>query len=155
MKRIMCVLLALMALVLGACSQQQPAKEVDLGKVMSDLSAAYGLEEGMLELTKDDLLELYGIEAEDVKQFAARLQMESTLADEIILIESVDSKAAERVKEMLENRYQSKLNETRDYLPDEFAKIEKCKVAQNGNFVSMIVCAEAEKAVNDYEKAIQ
>lgn len=154
MKRAICVLMAVLALMLSACSQQ-PAKEVSLPQVMGDLAKAYGMDEGILELTEDDLLELYGIEAADVKQFAARIRLESIQADEIVLIEAVDGKAAERVKEMLDNRYQSKLNETRDYLPDEFAKIEKCKVMQNGNFVSMIICAEAEKAVNDYEKTLK
>jgi hypothetical protein len=146
-------MLAVVAMLLSACSQ--PAKEVSIPQIMDQLAKEYGLEEGMLVLTEDDLLELYGIESADVKQFAARLRLESIQADEIVLIEATDGKAAERVKEMLDNRYQSKLNETRDYLPDEFAKIEKCKVMQNGNFVSMIVCAEAEKAVGDYEKALK
>lgn len=153
MKRMMCIMLAVVAMLLSACSQ--PAKEVSIPQIMDQLAKEYGLEEGMLVLTEDDLLELYGIESADVKQFAARLRLESIQADEIVLIEATDGKAAERVKEMLDNRYQSKLNETRDYLPDEFAKIEKCKVAQNGNFVSMIICADADKAVSDYEKAIQ
>ena len=153
MKRMMCIMLAVVALLMSACSQ--PAKEVNIPEMMDQLAKAYGLEEGMLVLTEEDLLELYGIESADVKQFAARLRLESIQADEIILIEAADSKAAERVKEMLDNRYQSKLNETRDYLPDEFAKIEKCKVVQSGNFVSMIVCAEAEKAAADFEKALK
>lgn len=154
MKKVLCVMLAILALLMGACAQQ-PAKKVNLGQVMDNLAKAYGMEEGVLQLTEDDLLELYGIESADVKQFAARIRLESIQADEIVLIEANDTKAAERVKKMLDNRYQSKLNETRDYLPDEFAKIEKCKVAQNGNFVSMIICADADKAVSDYEKAIQ
>ena len=154
MKKVLCVMLAILALLMGACAQQ-PAKEVNLGQVMDNLAKEYGMEEGVLQLTEADLLELYGIESADVKQFAARIRLESIQADEIVLIEANDTKAAERVKKMLDNRYQSKLNETRDYLPDEFAKIEKCKVAQNGNFVSMIICADADKAVSDYEKAIQ
>ena len=155
MKRILCaVLAAAVLLMMGACSSQ-PAKEVSLEQVMASLAAAYGLEEGMLELTQDDLLDLYGIQSADVKQFKARIRLESIQADEAVLIEAVDAKAAERVLEKLEARYQSKLNETRDYLPDEYAKIEKCKVAQNGNYVAMIICAEGEMALSEYQKALK
>ncbi len=154
MKKVLCAILALMLALLCACGEQ-PAKEVVLSDVMSQISAAYGLEEDMLELMDTDLMELYGIDSADVKQFAAKIRMESIQADEIVLIEAVDAKAAERVKGKLEGRLQSKLNETRDYLPDEFAKVEKCKVMQHGNYVSLIVCADAEKAVETYEKALK
>jgi len=83
------------------------------------------------------------------------MQLESLMADEIVLIEAMDAQAAGRVKEKLEGRYQSKLNETRDYLPDEFAKIENSKVSVNGNFVAMIVLGEAEAAQADWEKALK
>lgn len=154
MKKAMCLVLALLMLMMTACSTQ-PAKEVNLAQVTDDLAKAYGLEEGMLNLTEDDLLELYGIEGADVKQFSARIRMESIQADEMVLIEAKDAAAADRVKERLDNRYQSKLNETRDYLPDEFAKIEQCKVIKNGNFVAMIICADGQKAAEDFEKALK
>ena len=154
MKKVLIFVLAAAVLMLSACSQA-PAKEVVLKDVMRGLAEKYGLEEGMLILTADDLMELYGIAAADVKQFEARMQMESLMADEVVLIEAVDAQAAARVKEKLEGRYQSKLNETRDYLPDEFAKIEKSKVSVNGNYVALIVTGEAEAAQADYEKALK
>jgi len=154
MKKVLIFVLTAAVLMLTACGQT-PAKEVALKDVMSGLAETYGLEEGMLILTADDLMELYGIQAADVKQFEARMQLESLMADEIVLIEAMDAQAAGRVKEKLEGRYQSKLNETRDYLPDEFAKIENSKVSVNGNFVAMIVLGEAEAAQADWEKALK
>lgn len=154
MKRVLCVVMVLCLLMMTACSPQ-PAKEVDLKAVMDNLGAKYGLNEGMLDLTADDLLDLYGIAAADVKQYQARIKLESIQADEIVLIEAVDAKAAERVKEKLDARYQTKLNETRDYLPDEFDKIEKCKVVQIGNHAALIVCAEGQAAIGEYEKAVK
>ncbi len=156
MKRILCIALALALALMSACSQQPaPAKEVDLNAVMTALSSAFGLEDGMMSLTQDDLLEMYGIESADVKQFSARIPLESLLADEIVLIEAADAQAASRVKEKLEARYQAKLNENKDYLPEEYAKVQKCKVAVTGNFVSMIIFANADEVVAEYEKALK
>lgn len=154
MKRIWCIVMAMAVLLLTACAGQT-VKQVELSAVMDSLAGKYGLDEGMLELTEMDLMDLYGIDSALVKQYEARIRLESIQADEIVLIEATDAKAAAQVKEQLEARYQTKLNETRNYLPDEFAKIEKCKVAQHGNYVSMIVCAEAEAAVAEYEKALK
>ncbi len=155
MKKILCCVLLASLMLLCACAQQPQTKDVDLNSLMGTLAADYGFNEGMLDLTADDLLELYGIEAADVKQFSAKLKLESIQADEVILIEAVDAQAAKRVKEKLDSRFQTKLNETRDYLPAEFEKIEKCKVEAYGNFVSMIVLENASEAAAAYEKAIK
>ena len=60
-------------------------------------------------------------------------------SDEVLLFEAVDDDAAKRILEKLNNRYQAKLNETKDYLPDEYTKISACKVELSGRYVSMIV----------------
>lgn len=154
MKKFGCLLgLAVLLLMLCACGQQ-PAKTADLNAVMADLEKTYGLDD-MMTLTADDMLELYGIQEADVKQFAARLPMESLRADEVVLIEATDAQAAERVKEQLEARYQAKLNETRNYLVDEYEKISACKVTANGNYVTLIVSKDAEAMTADYEKAFR
>ena len=57
MKKVLIFVLAAAVLMLSACSQA-PATEVALKDVMSGLAEKYGLEEGMLNLTADDLMEL-------------------------------------------------------------------------------------------------
>jgi hypothetical protein len=157
MKKVLCCVMALCLMLLCGCATTQPEarKNVDLNALMGSMAADYGFGEGMLDLTQDDLLELYGIEAADVKQFAAKLTLDSIQADEVILIEAVDAQAAKRIKEKLDNRYQTKLNENRNYLPEQFAKIEKCSVTVHGNFVAMIVLENADEAAAAYEAAIK
>ena len=154
MKKLLCAALMLAVLTLCACGATT-AKTVDMTAVMPVMMEYTYAKDEMLMLTEDDLLELYGIEAADVKQFAAAIGLNSLKADEIVLLEAVDAEAAKRVKEMLDNRYQSKLNETRNYLPEEFAKIEKCKVSMEGNFVSLIVVSDVEGAEAAYKAAFK
>ncbi len=144
----------ILALVLLAGCAGAPAKTADLGAVKTALEARYDLS-GLMALTGDDLMELYGIDAADVKQFVALIARTSTSADEILLFEAKDAAAAARVKEQTEARYQAKLNEARDYLPDEYAKISACKVEASGSYVSMIVSADAEAMTKIYQDAFK
>ena len=155
MKRIISSLLILTLTVLALCAcGEKPApaaKEVKLDEVM----ASFGLGEGMIALSQDDLLDMYGIQAADVTQFAATIASSGVKADEIVLIQSPNSAAAGRVKEALDNRYQAKLNETDNYLPDENAVIKACKVRQDGLFTAMIVSPDADSLSALYDKAVK
>ncbi|MBQ8952491.1 MAG: DUF4358 domain-containing protein [Clostridia bacterium] len=153
MKKIAAWLLTVCLLLLAGCSGGA-AKSADLAAVKDSLAAQFKLDE-MMALSEDDLLDMYGIKGEDVKQYAALIARSSTSADEILLFEAKDGDAAKRLKEQLDKRYQAKLNEAKDYLPDEYAKIAACKVAQSGNYVSLIVSSDAEAMAKVYQDAFK
>ena len=73
----------------------------------------------------------------------------------MVLVEAVNADAAARVKTALDNRYQAKLNETQNYLPDEYAIIKTCSVTANGNFVAMIVAPNAAELVKVYNESFK
>ena len=151
MKKLIAALIV--CLLLAGCAGS-PAKTADLSAVQTALSQAYDLS-GMMTLSEDDLLDMYGIKMEDVKQSVALIARTSTSADEILLFEGKDKDAASRLKAQLDKRYQAKLNEAKDYLPDEYAKISACKVTETGNFVALIVSAEAEAMAKIYQDAFK
>ena len=152
MKKIAAWLLAACVLLLAGCGGA--AKSADLSAVKDSLVAQFKLDE-MMALSQDDLLDMYGIKLDDVKQYAALIARSSTSADEILLFEAKDADAASRLKVQLDKRYQAKLNEAKDYLPDEYAKIAACKVAQSGNYVSLIVSPDAEAMTKLYQAAFK
>lgn len=154
MKKFVCItLVALLtlAMALAACAETEAPAEGTLEAVM----ASFGLGEEMMALTEEDMEDIYGIEAADMVQFAATVNDSGIKADEIVLVEAVDADAAARVKEALDNRFQSKLNELDNYLPEEFAVASACSVEINGNFVSMIVAPNAADLVKLYSESIQ
>ena len=148
------IALALIACLMLVGCAGGPAKSADLAAVQAALAEQYDLE-GMMALSEDDLLDMYGIGIDDVKQYVALIAKTSTSADEILLFEAKDKDAAARLKAQLDKRYQAKLNEAKDYLPDEYAKISACKVAGSGNFVSLIVSADAEAMTKVYQDAFK
>ena len=153
-KNIAVALMTALCLCLAACSggSKPAAKNVDLKAVYDSFGIA---DEEMLALTEDDLMEYYGIESGDVKQFAGAVTLSAISSEEIVLIEAKDSSAAKTIKGHLDDRYASKAAQMKDYIPEQYAIIEKCSVTQSGNFVAMIISANAESYVKTYEAAIK
>lgn len=154
MKKLIALMMTLvMTLSLAACSQSgNSGKTADLPKVLETMKSEVGFSD-VIELDEGGLKTNYGIEAEDVKQFAALVDASGIKCEEVVLIEATDADAAKRVKEQLDKRLESKLAQNKDYLPEQYAIIKKCSVEQDGNYVSMIVGEQHEKLTEIYQKA--
>ncbi|HHV32483.1 DUF4358 domain-containing protein [Caproiciproducens sp. LBM24188] len=154
MKKWFSVLLGLILLFSLAACGSKATKQADLSKVMDNMKAKLTNTE-MMDLTKDDLMASYGIDANDVKQLAIYVDSTGVKGDEIVLLEGKDADAAKRIKEKMDARYQQKEVEMKDYLPEEYAILKKCPVKQDGNYVSMIVSPQYEELNKIYNDAIQ
>jgi predicted flavoprotein YhiN len=154
MKKLLAVLLAATLLFTLAACGGGTTKQADLGKVMTDMKTKI-TNKDMMDLSKDDLMTNYGIEAADVKQFAAYIDSTGTKGDEIVFLEGKDADAAKRIKEKLDARYKQKEVEMKDYLPEEYAMLKKCSINQDGNYVSMIVSPQYEELSKIYNAAIK
>lgn len=154
MKKLIALMMTLvMTVSLAACSQSgNSGKTADLPKVLETMKSEVGFSD-VIELDEGGLKTNYGIEAEDVKQFAALVDASGIKCEEVVLIEATDADAAKRVKEQLDKRLESKLAQNKDYLPEQYAIIKKCSVEQDGNYVSMIVGEQHEKLTEIYQKA--
>ena len=126
---------------------------VDLPALMTELTAAAPIEDPLI-LSETDMLDFYGIEAAQMKQFAAQQCSNGISAQEIVLVEAVDDAAASSIQEKLENRLNSRMAESKDYLPDEYEIISGCEVVRDGLCVRLIIHAEEEALVALYNKAL-
>lgn len=151
-KIVVSVLSLILAAVLVGCSEKP--KDVNLKNVMSEIESTVSLD-NMADLSMEDLLDYYGIVENDVVQFVAKVNTSGIKSDEIVIIQAKDSDATARVKEKLDARYQSKINENTNYNIDELAVVEKGKVSVNGDYVSMIVSSEVDKITEIYNNAFK
>lgn len=154
MKKLMTLaMMLILTLTMAACSQNGDAgKNADLPKTLETMKTEVGFND-VVELDMDGLKTNYGIDGEDVKQFAALVDASGIKCEEVVLIEAKDADAAKTVKEQLDKRMESKLAQNKDYLPEQYAIIKKCSVEQNGNYVSMIVGEQHEKLTEIYHNA--
>ena len=140
------VLAAVMVLGLSACGGSEEASGSDFRvqdamDVMLELAGA----DDMMALGEGDMLDFYGIKAEDMEQFAAAITSTGISAKEIVLVKAADEDAAERVREQLDKRVSNRMAEFENYLPDQFDIVaHHSRVSRDGVYVSLIISSELE-----------
>ena len=153
MKRLIALICALvMVISLCACSQQSAAKP--LSEVFEDVKAQVTFVENIEYTDVAQLDRYYGIAPEEVAEFAGCVSSSGTNQEEVVLIKAADEASAEKIKGILDTKYNAKLNENKNYNPEQAAVIESCKVEQDGLYVSMIISPSAETITSIYKKAI-
>lgn len=133
------------------CSKGQAVK---LPTVLDEIKKEVPLKE-VMDLSLEDLSDNYGIESKDVTQFAGEITTTNSSADEIVMIEGKDKDSTERIKKSLEERLKSKENQAANYNAAQAAVIKKSNIKVNGNFVSMIVTTDVDKAISVYNKYVK
>ena len=150
---LLCVLLMLCVL-LCACGEKKPAdstQQTDPPAADSSMADIYAEIKSSVELP--DMVELkdtahldryYGIDGDQVTDFAGGIDSSGVTMTEIVLITAADKAAADEVEAKLNTRLQSKLQQNKNYNPEQAEIIEKCKVDRHKNFVTLILHKDAE-----------
>ncbi len=155
MKKLVYIILVLALLLsLCACGQktEQEALPVSLGYVYESFSDS--LPE-MLPMEGDMRLNMLGIKEEDCAQVYTYICGEGMKADEVWLIEAVDSAALERIETLAESRKTAKMDETSFYSPDQYAICEAGVIATEGLYLAFIVSPEAEAMEAAFMEAVK
>lgn len=113
-------------------------KSVNLSEVMDKINSDFRLSLKTLD-DSEKLNQYYSIETEDVKQFAAEIDSNNDAPVEIVLVEAVDSAAADRIESALTTRYNAIISQYSSYTPEKLSAVQACKVTKDGNYVTMIV----------------
>ena len=155
MKKIVYIILAL-ALLLSLCAcgekTEQEALPVALGYVYESFSDS--LPE-MLPMEGDMRLNMLGIAEEDCAQVHTYICGEGLRADEVWLIEAVDSAALERIEALAQSRKTAKMEETSFYSPDQYAVCEDGRIISEGLYLAFIVSPEADSMEKAFLEAVK
>ncbi len=146
------LLCTLMLFAFTGCGEN-PRKDVVLSDVLYSINTEFSIsEDEMMRIeTVDDLELYYNIAPADVKQFAAETTVNSaTDITEIILVEAIDSEATQRVHDALQIRYNSQRDLCASYSAELLAVVNECSVAQNGNYVTLIMSSDFDEITEWY-----
>lgn len=139
----------------GADNASAVSADTSLQNIFEEIKSEVGLKD-LSEFTSVDRLDRkYGITEEMVDEYAGGIDASSVTMCEIVLVKAADDDSAAEIEKKLQNRLESLLKQSKNYLPEQAAVIEKCKVEKNGLYVSMIISADAEKITEIYKKHFQ
>ncbi|MBQ7521460.1 MAG: DUF4358 domain-containing protein [Clostridia bacterium] len=124
---------------------QNVVQEKTLTDVFSDIKTQVNVSEMVEFQDVSSLDRYYGITAEQVLEFAGGINNSGVEQEEIVLLKASSDADVEALKTALENRRQSKLNENKNYNPEQAEIIEKCSVETNGLYVFMIISPNNEQ----------
>jgi hypothetical protein len=151
MKKMTVLLMTALMLFLTACSGAAPEAEttaaapavLNMQELYETMSGAENMPE-MLPLDADMQLMFCGIESTDCVQTVAAICADSLRADEIWLIEAVDTDALQRIQTLAENRLTAKAEESVTYSPEQYAIVQKAVVITHGNYFALLVSPEVD-----------
>lgn len=152
-KLVYAVLLFCLVFGLAACGGAK-ALDVDVEQLLSDMATKVGWKD-MMTMSSKHLKNLYGIAEADVVKFSGVMKNDGITADEILLIEAENETKADALKEKLQARLKNKANEAKDYLPEQYAVIEKAEIKQKGQYLALLVSPDVDALSKLWEAAMK
>ena len=155
---ILAVVIALCAVLCACGSSGEASKAETAAKPLSEVWTTIKSEVTFEDFNEfDDVKKLkryYGITEDMISEYAGGVNGSGVNQEEIVLVKAADDTNAAAIKEKLDNRFNSKLNQNKNYNAEQAKMIEGCKVEQNGLYLSMIVSDNAEQITKIYTEGI-
>lgn len=152
-KLVYAILLFCLVFGLAACGGTK-ALDVDVEQLLSDMATKVGWKD-MMTMSSKHLKNLYGIAETDVVKFSGVMKTDGITADEVLLIEAENETKADALKEKLQARLKNKANEAKDYLPEQYAVIEKAEIKQKGQYLALLVSPDVDALSKLWEAAMK
>ncbi len=141
------VLFSMTLCILAGCAKT--GTDASLESILEEIESAVPMND-TFRMSEEDLLDLYGIRAEDIAEQASLTSMNGIFPDEIIMIRAQDQAALSRVREKLENRLSEVLNQSKSYDAESYAIAQKCHVDVRGLYAALFVSAKHEQMSEIY-----
>ena len=162
LKRILALSLSavLLLALLSACGGggENADVTIDLNALWNKIGALSDSEGALsemafIEVTDDDLANLYGIDPADLDDYVARVPMMNVSATEFFVAKVKDGKM-DTVKAALESR-QANLNaQWSTYLPDQYELVQNYKLTTNGSYIFFGISRLAGQAEETFNNMI-
>lgn len=146
MKRIIALSLTLILLVsLCACGGKGGAKEIDLEALAQELTAA-GIFTDTMSRAADDLpARIYGLAEGDAVKTVLYTGTGAT-AEEIFLAQASGPDGVKAIQSACQTRLDNQKRSFENYVPEELVKLDDAVVVTAGDYVLMVVSADAGAA---------
>ena len=140
-------------LLLAACSNDEPETiEPTLSaNEMVDEMLAKVEQPMMMEVTGEQVQEVYNIDPEKLEDYAIRIPMMNVKTNEIAILKVKDAADVSAVEEALKQRAQTVQQQFETYLPDQYENAKNYKLVTKGNYVLFVISDQADELIKVYD----
>ena len=141
-------------LLLAACSNDEPAvvEPTLTANEMVDEMLAKVEQPMMMEVTGEQVQEVYNIDPEKLEDYAIRIPMMNVKTNEIAILKVKDAADVSAVEEALKQRAQTVQQQFETYLPDQYENAKNYKLVTKGNYVLFVISDQADALVAEYDR---
>lgn len=140
-------------LLLAGCSQGAPdAVEPELTTTqMVDEMLSKVEQPMMMEVTGDQVKDIYNIDLEDLEDYAIRIPMMNIKTNEIAILKVKDSSKVSAVEEAVKQRAESVQKQFETYLPDQYENAKNYNLVTKGNYILFVISEQSDELIEIYD----
>lgn len=155
MKKIAAIVTVLaVILAFASCNSKPAAKDVKLTEVYDKIAEKITLP-SMYDLDADEISEMIGIQAADVKQSVYKRIDDVSKVDQIIMVEAADETKAGEIKDLLQAYLKSLIDQSANYDPAAVKTLNNSSVRQDGTLVCLFISDSASEMLSVYDGQIK
>jgi len=152
-KTIMILLTAMLAVIISACAGDKDSTiEVKLSaKEMADQMLEKVEQPVLMELSAEELKELYNIDSAKLEDYSVRVPMMNIKTNEIAIFKVKEAKDVADIQAALKKRAENFQKQFEQYLPDQYENAKNYKLITKGNYVLLVISDSADELIKVYD----
>lgn len=152
-KTIMILLTAMLAVIISACAgDKDSAIEVKLSaKEMADQMLEKVEQPVLMELSAEELKDLYNIDSAKLEDYSVRVPMMNIKTNEIAIFKVKEAKDVADIQAALKKRAENVQKQFEQYLPDQYENAKNYKLITKGNYVLLVISDSADELIKVYD----
>lgn len=151
-KRIIAVAGIISIIALTACSSSETEASASVADMVNGISSSGAAFDELTpgENDADVTAYHYSVETEWYSEYAS-LAATAASADEIVIFKAASDDTIDDLESALKKYLEKRKADFEQYAPDEFEKLNNCKVITKGKYVCLIVSSEASVAEKQFD----
>lgn len=158
--------LTIIVLLCSGCTDKTQTTTSDAVQTSKSETAAKSIDEIYQEITqsvtlqspscmdKDFISNYYGIDVATLSEYVFSMSEDAAQAETVIIMKAEKSEDLEGLSSCLQTVVDEKKNEMENYIPEQFAIVEKSKVQTKGNYVWLVISENAEAITDIIENSL-
>lgn len=158
--------LVLAVLLCSGCTDKTQTTTSDAVQTSKPETTAKSIDEIYQEITKavtlqspacmdeDFISNYYGIDTKTLSEYVFSMSEDAAQAETIIIMKAAQTEDLEGLSGCLQTVVEEKKNEMENYIPEQFAIVEKSKVQTKGNYVWLVISENAESITDIIENSL-
>ena len=154
MKKMMVIMLTMvLAMVVSACSSNKSTtiEASKSAKEMTEQMVTEVEQPALMELTAEELKNLYNLDPAKLTDFSVRVPMMNVKTNEIAIFKVKDTKDVAEVEAAAKQRAENVMKQFEKYLPDQYENAKNHKIVVKGNYVLLVISDQADELYKVYD----